>query len=1016
MAQTDLSADPGAERRQITVMFCDMVGSSQLAASLDPEDFSALLVDYRKTVAGHVERWGGFVSRYVGDGVLAYWGYPRAHGDDARRALAAALDISAAFSGGADGAVTGVRVGLDTGIVVIGQLGAAGTQAADIVGDAPNIAAQLQAGGAAGDVLVTATLRDLAGSAFDFAPAGRRRLKSRREPVAVFRVRPPRERSPRAGPKLRLIGRDGELAILRAAMAQACEGRGSAATVVGEPGMGKTALIAQLREEARAAAVPWLDCVCSELGRSSAMLPLRDMLLRALEIDPHDPPAARAAAVRRRLQATLQDAAKIEALIAWLGVGAAPGAREAPSAELRRLGFAALCEWLASLAQASGAVVAAENVHWADAAAAEALRRLAQIAAGSNLLFVQTSRDRSPWPGAPAASVEIQLQPLDGAATAALVARLDQQGRLSPQARSTAVARAEGIPFFAVELVKLAQTADAQTLADVLSRPSTLNDSLAARLDALGPLRPIAQAASVLGDRLDEAVLAHMLSLDASELRARLAAMAAAGFIEASDDLLVGDHVFRHRLLREAAYNSLLRARRRDLHARAADILTNVFPDRAEARPDLAARHFGEAGASLDASFWWRVAGDRAAAQTATLDAIDCYRRACEALPRPAEGRAAVLEAQARIGLATQFAARDGYGAAAVGEELALAAAAAESAHEQGADALFHALCLLFSHETLGGSAGPRGPLGDRLAQLADARGDAGMRLQARRLRGLDALLVGRFAAASAEYDVALDCVPALAVGDGRLSMAGSDSGVMTTLEAALTAALRGRMSRAAGLLETGLARVRSLAHPATSAQAICLAATLAWARDEPARARVLAQEARALAQAQAVIPFVAWAGALIGWARACGGDAGGLEDCRHAMAISQSSGARQIGAFCQLLWGDGETRLRRPADALEKFDAALTLGAAIGAHGLDAEIVRRKALALLALGADAQADALLQAAAALARTQGATLFELRCEIERRRRGAPAEMLRGCLARLADEPDFPEMIAARRLL
>ena len=145
MAQTDLSADPGAERREMTVMFCDMVGSSELAASLDPEDFSTLLVDYRSIVAGHVERWGGFVSRYVGDGVLAYWGYPRAHDDDARRALAAALDISAAFPGGADSAVVGVRVGLDTGIVVIGQLGASGTQAADIVGDAPNIAAQLQA-------------------------------------------------------------------------------------------------------------------------------------------------------------------------------------------------------------------------------------------------------------------------------------------------------------------------------------------------------------------------------------------------------------------------------------------------------------------------------------------------------------------------------------------------------------------------------------------------------------------------------------------------------------------------------------------------------------------------------------------------------------------------------------------------------------------------------------------------------------------------------------------------------
>ncbi|MBV1704093.1 MAG: AAA family ATPase, partial [Hyphomicrobiales bacterium] len=753
MADGDAGDGRAGERRQITVAFCDIVGSSALAGALDPEDFSGVIVRYRRAVAAEIEAHGGFVSRYVGDGVLAYWGFPRAHEHDPLRAIAAALAVVRRYPelGGPDG--VRVRFGIETGVVVVGGFGAEATQGADIVGEAPNVAAHLQVQGGPGEILVTDTVRRLAQRDYTFEPLGPRRIKASGTPVEIFKVigrAPFLKRLEVDGS--RLFGRESEVAALEEAWRQAAAGDGGAVVIAGEPGIGKSALVAHLRRAALAEGAWWLDAECQEEGAETPLLPIRELVMRAVGLDPLDPSEARLERLGDNFQALGMDRTGAPALSALLGIASPPLRGGDETFEQRRLGYRRLEEWLEAIARHGHLVAVVENVHWADEVTKRVLAASMAKISRRGILLVVTTRGRADdaWLDGPRIGL-LRVGRLPERAIERIVDALDGGHALDRGARRLIVAKSEGIPLFAVELAKLALGAGGPAL---LERPSTLNDSLASRLDALGPLRPIAQAAAVIGDYFDARVLASTLSISPEEIGAKLAAIAAMGIVETHDDRMRDGHSFSHALLREAALNSLLRSRRRDLHGRVARVLVAEFPQKAEARPDVVAQHFAEGGDAAEAGAWWRRAGDRAARQFAPEEAIAFYGRALGALAASPEGEASRrLERSVRLRLAAQFGALRGQGSPAAIEQLSLAAATARPGEPDDDDDLFLVHVTLHWAQLQAGRPDEAAEAVRRLLALAGE--DAERRAVALRARGLCELMSGGLAPAAAAYSAA---------------------------------------------------------------------------------------------------------------------------------------------------------------------------------------------------------------------------------------------------------------------
>ena len=646
--QAELVIEPvrrhDAERRHLTVMFCDLVGSTALSSRLDPEDMWEVIRAYRAACARVVATYDGCIARFVGDGILAYFGYPRAHEDDAERAVRAGLDIIAAIGPlktRAEERVE-VRIAIATGLVVVGDLisGSVSEEQA-MVGDTPNIAARLQSLAEPGAVVVAASTRRLLGDLFTFRNLGRREVKGISEPIAVWAVEggaasESRFEAVRNARSTGFVGRKAEIEFALSRQLLAWQGQGQVVLISGEAGIGKSRLVATLSESLASGSHRRVRYQCSPYHTNSALHPFIAQLERAAGIGLQDTPGQKLDKLEAMLALGTQQVATATPLIAAL-LSIPTGERYPPltlsPVQQRRQTFAALLDQLEGLARQKPVLIVCEDMHWADATTLELFDLTVDRIRGLPILVLLTFRPEfePPWTGLANVSL-LRLDRLDRQDTRALVEQVTVGRKLPGEMVTQIVDRTDGIPLFVEELTKmvlesglLVEDAGRYRLDSPLpplAIPATLHDSLMARLDRLAPVKEVAQIGAAIGRDFSYTLLRCVAGRD------DLALSAALGQLEEAELLLrrgkppEAIYSFKHALVQEAAYESLLKSRRHLLHKHIGDVLRDQFPVIAETEPEVVAHHFTEAGLSEVALEWWRKAGQQALKRSAYSEAI----------------------------------------------------------------------------------------------------------------------------------------------------------------------------------------------------------------------------------------------------------------------------------------------------------------------------------------------------------------------------------------------------------
>jgi class 3 adenylate cyclase len=631
-----------AERRQLTVLFCDLVGSTALSQKLDPEELRQLMHAYQRACGEVIERYEGHVAQYLGDGLMVYFGWPRAHEDDAVRAIRASLEVVQAVSKVNAPTQMQARVGIHTGLVVVGETGrgdASIPKAA--VGETPNIAARLQALAEPGSVVVSERTRALAEGMFDYVELGAHALKGLTKPLRLFgvggaRAIESRFEATRGEVTLTpLVGREEEVALLRRRWQEAKDGEGQVVLLGGEPGVGKSRLARALRERLTQDRYMALRYQCSPYHLNSALYPVIDQFERVAGFGREDTAEQKLDKLEAMLAGSEAHVAESAPLFAALL--SLPLERYAPlnlsPPKRKEKTLEALARQIEALAQDQPLLIIYEDVHWVDATSQEALDLLVPRLRHLAVLLIVTYRpEYSPrWSDQPHVTT-LGLSRLGRRQGSELVKKLTGGRALPDEVLDQILAHTDGVPLFIEELTKsilesglLREDNDRYTLSaplPALAVPTTLRDSLIARLDRLAPIREIAQIGACIGREFSYEVLAMLTALKGETLLEAMEQLTLSGLVFRRGTPPDATYTFKHALVQDAAYDSLLKSRRSQLHAQIAQILERNFSDRVASEPELLAHHFTHAGMHERAVPYWTRAGQRALARVALPEAV----------------------------------------------------------------------------------------------------------------------------------------------------------------------------------------------------------------------------------------------------------------------------------------------------------------------------------------------------------------------------------------------------------
>ncbi len=641
------ASETSAERRQLTVMFCDLVGSTGLSRRVDPETLREVMSAYQRACGAAVEKFEGHVAQYLGDGLMTYFGWPKAHEDDAERSIRAALVVVDAVKLVQAPEKLQVRIGIATGPVVIGETGAGDASVPKVaVGETPNIAARLQSLSAPDEIVISAATRRLVGGAFECTDLGDQALKGVVEPVRAFLVNglgrvESRFEATRTGELTTLVGREEEVSLLQRRWRAVCDGDGQVALLSGEPGIGKSRVIRELREHLAAAELRSLRCQCSPHYANSALHPFIAPLMRAAELSDEDSPAARADKLERMLRhLSITNSGAPALLAALLSIETSdrypPSKLSAQRQKEDTLQLLAEIVW--RLAARSPLLFVFEDVHWIDPTSLELLDLLVAHVGGHRVLLLMSFRPDFPgrWIGQSNVTF-VSLNRLARRQAAAMVARLTGNKDLPDEVLGEIVAKTDGVPLFVEELTKAvlesglvrlqggryALTAPVSSLAI----PSTLQDSLMARLDRSAEVREVAQIGACIGRDFSYRLLAAVSDLPEDKLRPALDQLIGSELVFHRGEPPDATYSFKHALVQDTAYGSLLKSRRQALHRLLAEILQSQFPERIASEPELAAHHFTSAGLDEQAIGYWLLAAQRAIERFANTEAISHVSR-----------------------------------------------------------------------------------------------------------------------------------------------------------------------------------------------------------------------------------------------------------------------------------------------------------------------------------------------------------------------------------------------------
>jgi class 3 adenylate cyclase/predicted ATPase len=637
----DTSPKDTAERRQITVMFADLAGSTALSARMDPEDLREVISAYQKCVAETVARFGGFVAKYMGDGVLVYFGYPQAHEDDAERAVRAGLELIEAVGGLKSSAPLQTRVGIATGLVVVGDLiGSGASQEQAVVGETPNVAARLQGIAEANTVVIAESTRRLLGNLFDLQDLSAQDLKGIGSPVRAWAVLRPASIESRfealhASGLTELVGREEEIELLLRRWSRAKDGEGQVVLLSGEAGIGKSRLTAALLEHLAGKPHTPLRYFCSPQHTDSALYPVIGQMERAAGFVHDDTPEAKLDkldAVLARTSTRMEDAVLFAEMLSL------PNDLRYPALELtpeqrRQKTLEALVSQMEALTRQNPVLMIFEDAHWTDPTSLELFGRVIDRIRTHRVLLIVTFRSefQAPWVGRPYVTA-LTINRLAERDIETIIDRVVGNKLLPADVRQDIIQRTDGIPLFVEEMTKAVleagsedagQRTAAAILSPTLAVPASLQASLMARLDRLGPAKEVAQIGAAIGREFSHALLE-------AESGSALDRLIQAGLLFRQGVPPHATYLFKHALVQDAAYGTLLREPRRVLHARIAETLEGQFADIAESQPELLARHYTEAGLIEKAAGLWGKAGQRSIERSALVEAVAQLSRALD--------------------------------------------------------------------------------------------------------------------------------------------------------------------------------------------------------------------------------------------------------------------------------------------------------------------------------------------------------------------------------------------------
>lgn len=847
-----------AERRHLTTMFVDLVGSTELSAGLDPEDMRDVITAYQNAVAGVVTRYEGQVAKYMGDGVLCYFGWPRAHEDDARRAARSGLEIIRAMRGlrAPDGRELKVRIGAATGLVVVGDLiGEGAAQEEAVVGDTPNLAARLQGVAEAGGMVVADTTRQLLGADFEMTELGAFDLKGVARPVAAWRVDAERSLATRfetgaLDPAPPLVGRDHELGLVMERWRRACEGEGQVVVVTGEAGIGKSRLTRAVIDEIGLSDHYRISYHCSPYHTDSSFYPVMQQLAHAAGLTEEDDAAAKFAKLKAGL---LHADPRIIAELLQIDMTAELGPLGLTPQRVRSRIMEETAGEIRALAREKPTLVVVEDAHWIDASTLAMLEACLDVIAGERAMILITGRPTFAhgFGGHPIVS-KLTLNRLGSEQTVTVLKKIAGGKDLPAELVAEIVARTDGVPLFVEEMTKtilesgeLRETETAFELTGPLSRvtiPATLHDSLMARIDRLQPIKEIAQTAACIGRHFDRAALAQVAQVDERTLDDALAQLERSELVFRRGAPPDARYVFKHALVRDVAYESLLKRRRQEIHAR----LVEVF-EAEGAAPELTAHHATEAGLTERAARLWAEAGSQAQARPAYDEAANHLRMALAQvanLPASPEWRERELELLVR--LAQVCISKDGYASAQASDAFDKALERIEAARSAELRvAIYYGTWI--SHY-IGNRLRRAFEMVGRLVDLMAEEPEPIPRLISRRMRAATLIAMGRSPEALTDLNAAYELYRSAEITDFSARFA-QDPGVQIWCYTHLAMWMSGDRAGAREIADRAMARARDLRHPNTFCYAALHDIMLSFLDGDMRRARAVNDEMRRVAE-----------------------------------------------------------------------------------------------------------------------------------------------------------------------
>jgi predicted ATPase/class 3 adenylate cyclase len=985
------TAAVGGERRHLTILFCDLVGSVTLTSQLDPEEWRATVAGYQRAASEAITRFGGAVVRYIGDGIMAFFGYPVAHDNDAERAVHAGLAILDAVSQLNQQPThlkLSVRIGIDSGPVVVGT--GAG-QAVDAFGDAANIAARVQAAAEADTVVVTGGTHRLISGLFVVEDRGAQALKGIEPPVQLYRVIRPSgmrsrfEATAAAGGLTPFVGREDELRSLLNRWERVREGEGQVITIIGEAGIGKSRLVRHFHDAIAGTPHTWLQCASGPFFQNTPFYAVAQMLRQSFDWDQG---LSGFEASFREAGVKADEAVPLMAPLLDLPAHANYPPSTLTAEQQRKRLMATLVQWTFGAAKGQPLVIAIEDLHWADPSTLELIQLLVVQGATVKLLLLCTARSEflPSWP-LQAHHAQLTLNRLSARDVRTMVREVAARKGLSDETVAAVVDRTGGVPLFVEELTRaVLESGDAKLSGRAI--PATLHDSLMARLDRLGPAKEVIQIGAVLGADFSYELLRAVDPIAEADLQRALHSLTHAELLYVRGIAPDATYQFKHALIRDAAYEALLKSRRKELHRLAAIAIDEQFPAIREAHPEVLARHWSEASEIDPAIAAWQKAGEQALQRSAHSEAIRNLTTALKLLSTLPDDQAHIhRELLLQLALGVALIATKGFTAPEVESAYARARALCQQTGET--QHLFPVLWGLWAFYLVRADLSTARELAEELLALAQSGKDPTLLLEAHYALGATLRVLGDLVAARAHFEK----TTALYNPQQHHSLAflyGSyDSGMGSLSLTAFILCLLGYPDRALKKSLEARALAQALAHPFSLALARLWASWLHQLRRDERAAQEEAEEVIRLSTEQEFPQWIAMGMIYRGWALVMQEqNAEGLAQLQKGLTDLLATGAESDRGYCLALLAEAHGRSGQVEEGLSVLANAMAQVARTGERFYEAELWRLRGMLTLKstlprtrCQLEGEAEECFCKAIAIARDQQAKALELRAAV-----------------------------------